>query len=40
MGDKKQLEDALIAAHNAGDSEAAEVIANEINSLKTYSPTL
>ena len=34
MADRKQLEDALIAAHNAGDTEAAKVIANEINSLK------
>jgi len=39
MADIKQLEDALIAAHDAGDTEAATIIANEIKGLKTYSPT-
>lgn len=34
MADRQQLEDALIAAHNAGDTEAASVIANEIKSLE------
>ena len=33
MADRKQLEDALIAAHEAGDTEAAELFANEIKSL-------
>jgi hypothetical protein len=33
MADKKQLEDALVAAHNAGDTEAASVIAQEIKGL-------
>lgn len=39
MADKKQLEDALIAAHNAGDTEAATIIANEIKLLPKYSST-
>lgn len=34
MADRQQLENALIAAHNAGDTEAASVIANEIKSLE------
>ena len=33
MADRQQLEDALIAAHNAGDTEAASVIAEEIKGL-------
>ena len=33
MADRKQLEDALIAAHSAGDTEAASIIANEIKGL-------
>jgi len=33
MANKQQLEDALISAHNAGDTEAASVIANEIKSM-------
>ena len=35
MANKQQLEDALVAAHNAGDTEAASVIANEIKSMST-----
>lgn len=38
---RKQLEDALIAAHEAGDTEAAELIASEIKaqpSLRTANP--
>ena len=38
MADKQQLESALIAAHNAGDTEAALVIANQIKSLKSAEP--
>jgi len=34
MADIKKLEDALIAAHNAGDTEAAKIFANEIKSLQ------
>ncbi len=33
MATKQQLEDALIAAHNAGDTEGASVIASEIKAL-------
>lgn len=33
MANKEQLENALVAAHNAGDTEAASVIANEIKGL-------
>lgn len=33
MADRTQLEDALVAAHNAGDTEAATIIAGEINAL-------
>lgn len=33
MANKQQLENALISAHNAGDFEAANVIANEIKSM-------
>jgi ribosomal protein L29 len=33
MANKQQLEDALVSAHNAGDTEAASVIANEIKSM-------
>lgn len=33
MADRKQLEDALVAAHNAGDTEAASIIADEIKGL-------
>jgi hypothetical protein len=33
MADRKQLEDALIAAHEAGDTEAAELFAQEIKAL-------
>ena len=33
MADKKQLEDALISAHQAGDNEAASIIAQEIKGL-------
>ena len=33
MADRKQLEDALISAHEAGDSEAASIIAGEIKAL-------
>lgn len=33
MSDRKQLEDALVAAHNAGDTEAAQLFANEIKGL-------
>jgi hypothetical protein len=40
MATRKQLEDALVAAHEAGDTEAAQLFANEINALpsgkKTY----
>jgi ribosomal protein L29 len=35
MANKQQLENALIAAHNAGDFEAAKVFANEIKSMST-----
>ncbi len=35
MADRAQLEDALVAAHNAGDTEAANIIANEIKSLSS-----
>lgn len=33
MADRKQLEDALISAHNAGDTEAASIFAQEIKNL-------
>lgn len=33
MADRKQLEDALISAHDAGDTEAASIIAQEIKGL-------
>ena len=33
MADRKQLEDALISAHQAGDNEAASIIAQEIKGL-------
>lgn len=39
MADRKQLEDALIAAHDAGDTEAAQVIANEIKGMQQTSAT-
>lgn len=35
MASRKQLEDALVAAHEAGDTEAAEVIASEIKGIKS-----
>lgn len=35
MADRKQLEDALISAHEAGDSEAASIIAQEIKGLSS-----
>lgn len=34
MADIKKLEDALVAAHKAGDTEAAKLFANEIKSLQ------
>lgn len=34
MADRKQLEDALISAHQAGDIEAAQVIADEIKNMQ------
>lgn len=36
---KQQLEDALVSAHNAGDTEAATLLASEIKSLKSIEPT-
>jgi ribosomal protein L29 len=33
MADRQQLENALVAAHEAGDTEAAQMFANEIKSL-------
>lgn len=33
MADRKQLEDALIAAHNAGDTEAAQMFAGELKQI-------
>lgn len=35
---RQQLEDALVSAHNAGDTEAATLLANEIKSLKPIEP--
>lgn len=37
MADRKQLEDALIAAHTAGDMEGAQVIADEIKNMQAMS---